>query len=462
MAAAHVLYDDEEIRVVHHPGSSGFSLVTFGSLTDRAEGTRFWGDKAAGKLDLHAIGFMPKRENWYPMASVARAAAAVRAVLRPEAVGYGFSMGGYAALKHGGLLGLTHALAVSPQATIDPAEVPQEPSYHRHFRPELHAGMRLVAADLPPFSALVADQYDPADGVHAELAAAAGPLHRIPLPFLGHGTIQLLAGSEALDTALRHVRGRDAAGLRRFLRARRQGSQAWHKLLGRAALARGKDAMAERLWQRGLALGLPPATLALERALGTEARVRRLLRQGAGPRAVALAAALAATAERRNAAVLPRLASLLHSHGHSGEAALLFRRALALDEGSAAAHRGLVNTLLAAGRGEEALEACRRAALRHPDDAQVALTLGRLLYARQDLAGAEAALRACLRAAAPGAGALAGQAMHALSHVLAQRRLWPEAVELARGAVARLPGHRHATAWFERIAPRLQPLAASP
>ena len=64
--------------------------------------------------------------------------------------------------------------------------------------------------------------------------------------------------------------------------------------------------------------------------------------------------------------------------------------------------------------------------------------------------------------AGPDAGALAGQAMHALSHVLAQRRLWPEAVELARGAVARLPGQQHARAWLERIAPRLQPLAASP
>src|SRR3712207_7730377 len=34
MAEAQILYDDDEIRVVHHPGSSEFSLVTFSGRSE--------------------------------------------------------------------------------------------------------------------------------------------------------------------------------------------------------------------------------------------------------------------------------------------------------------------------------------------------------------------------------------------------------------------------------------------
>ena len=82
-------------------------------------------------------------------------------------------MGGYAALKHGRLLGLTHALAVSPQVSIDPAEAPWEPRA-RFFRPPLHAGMRVAAADLAPAAFVLADPYDAEDWPHLELLEATG------------------------------------------------------------------------------------------------------------------------------------------------------------------------------------------------------------------------------------------------------------------------------------------------
>lgn len=84
-----ILHDDAELRVIRRRGRSAFTLVTFASLTDRPDGRWFWGRGMVERLDLDAVGFIAKRESWYPPAVVARAAPAVRAVLRPVAVGYG-------------------------------------------------------------------------------------------------------------------------------------------------------------------------------------------------------------------------------------------------------------------------------------------------------------------------------------------------------------------------------------
>lgn len=41
MPVARVIHDDDEIRVIHRPGNSDFTLVTFGALGHRPNGTDF-------------------------------------------------------------------------------------------------------------------------------------------------------------------------------------------------------------------------------------------------------------------------------------------------------------------------------------------------------------------------------------------------------------------------------------
>ncbi|MDI3309777.1 MAG: tetratricopeptide repeat protein [Acetobacteraceae bacterium] len=454
MSAAHVIHEDDEVRVIHRPGNSDFTLVTFGALTHRPNGMEFWGSEVVRKLGLDAVGFMPKHENWYPAAAMARSAPVVRAVLRPRAVGYGFSMGGYGALKYGRLLGLSHTLAVSPQATIDPRDIPEEPRYHRFFKPELHAGMRIGAADLAAFSVVVADPQHAPDHLHAELVTATGAACRISTPCMGHAAIWILASTEALRGALGFVLAGDAVGLRQFIRARRHVSKFWHSFVGQFVLGRGREAMAERLFERAVQLGLAPAALLSSRAAGLEEQIRWLCRHGRLAEATALATGRAAAAQRNPDAVI-RLGQLLLAQESYEGAAALFGRALAMDGRAPAAHLGLVRSLMKLGRRAEALEACRRAVATLPGDPQPALVLAQLLYADGDWSGAEAAYRASAQVAG-GDVAAEGTALLGLSHVLVKRGEMREALDVAREAVLRLPGLQPAMDWLALLERRLR------
>ena len=74
------------------------------------------------------------------------------------------------------------------------------------------------------------------------------------------------------------------------------------------------------------------------------------------------------------------------------EAAMLLRRAVALDDGDAGAHNDLGNVLQAAGRVDAAIAAYRRAVELEPERAETHLNLGQALRAKGDLDGAAKAL----------------------------------------------------------------------
>ncbi len=308
---ARILHEDDDIVVIHRPGASAFTLVTFAGMGERPQGLRFWARDPVEKLDLHAIGFVGKRANWYPAQAVARAAPHIRALLRGPAIGYGFSMGGYGALKHGRLLGLDAALAVSPQVSIDPADVPQDRRYHHNFDPRLNAGMAVAPDDLPGFAVTLADPHHPLDRLHAEAAGPPGRVRRIWLPFMRHGTIARLTGSRLISEVLALVLAQDPDGLCHLMRSRRRDSRHWHHQLAHAALLRGHDAMAERLWADAAALGTPAGVVAQMR-LNAE-------RERAGVPAPAWRRAAHARANK----------SLLHA-AEAGEPALVRRLATRL------------------------------------------------------------------------------------------------------------------------------------
>ncbi|MBP0491451.1 hypothetical protein [Roseomonas indoligenes] len=192
------------------------------------------------------FGFVARRPNWYPAASVEAASHALRGRLGPVVIGYGFSMGGYAALRYGRRLGLSHALALSPQASIAPADLPGDHRHREFFRRALHRDMRVRPGDAPPVSWAVYDPMHGDDAANMALMAQPG-LRPIPIRGTWHGTIRLLAGQEVLEAALRALMAEDLPGFRRLLRARRQDLPASRGVLGAVRLGQGRVAAGEAL-----------------------------------------------------------------------------------------------------------------------------------------------------------------------------------------------------------------------
>jgi tetratricopeptide (TPR) repeat protein len=453
-----VIHSDDDLQVVHRPGSSHFTIVTFGALGHQPEKTPLCGATLIDKLDLDAVGFVARSPNWYPTASVARAASAVRAVLRPAAIGYGFSMGGYAALKHGARLGLTHALSVSPQLTIDPDEVPEDTRYHLRYRPEVHGRMRPEAADLPRFAVVAADPHDRLDVLH--FANAPEGVHRIPLPFMGHAAIWMLASSTLMAKVLDRLLAQDLAGLRQTLRAARATSPHWHRWVAFFALARGREPLAERLLRRGLDRRLlRPVQAQFVRARGLEERLRELFRGVDTAPSIEVVTGRLAMLYRTDPRGLLRVGASLMAHGRVVESEPLFRSALALDPRLADAHVFRIQALSHLDRRADALEAARAGAEAVPGEVRVLTLLGHLLAEHQDPGGAELAYRAAMAS-----NPRHGPAWSSLARCLEADGRLSEALEAAERAHSLLPPELAAgvQAMLRRIRDKLGRLAPAP
>ncbi|KAA2212406.1 tetratricopeptide repeat protein [Teichococcus oryzae] len=432
-----IIYEDDALQAVHQPGTAGTSLVTFGGLTDRPasgpDGPCFWGQKPAAQLGLNTVGVLAKAENWYPAEAMRRAAPAIRARLGPHSLGYGFSMGGYAALKHGRLLGLDAALAVSPQASIDPADIADDPRHHARFDPRRHGAMLVEPGDPPPFAVQIVDPHEPHDRLQAALIAARCAVATVPLPFLGHATIWHLADTALLGRLLECLRKRDAERLRQALRDHRAHSPHWARLMGRAAFQRGRPAQAERLWRHAVARGLPAGWLAPERAAALEARALRLGEQGRA--AAALPFWLeAARILGHDAAAQLRIAAALRRQGQEEAALPLLRNAMALAPDDPATPLALADALDALNRPDEAVATLLGAAALMPD---AEARLAARLWCLADRDEQEATLRRALGDAAhPVARGLAALQ---LGRLALRRGDVAGAARLAEQAVAWLP-----------------------
>ena len=249
------------IEVFHHPGSTDYTLVTFGESGLRANGQHFWGINLVKALDIDCIGYVGRFPNWFPTADIVATMPEVMPLLRGrEVITYGTSMGGYGALKHGARLGAKHIIALSPQFTIDPDAVPWDKRYHEWFKIEWHNGMAVEpGGEAAPTSWLVYDPWCKPDLIHAGLIEAAIPCHHIYVQATNHITVKALAGTATSKDMIALVRANDARGLYRLLRARKKSSAVYCLEMVRLTARRGDVKSAEALCQRACDLGTNPA-----------------------------------------------------------------------------------------------------------------------------------------------------------------------------------------------------------
>lgn len=245
-----IIYEDDHLVAVWHPGASDFALITFGDLIGLANGRAFFAKGPVVKLGWACLGFMAKSGNWYPPESVSAAIAQAAPYLAPfaERITYGTSMGAYAAIKFSARLEATAVLALCPQWSIDRAECDgHDPGWQRHFLPAMR-GMGIVGADVAGQVALFSDHGDRRDRFHTEKIAALAPqVQVINVPSLGHHVSKAFAGTDNLQAMVHLLRSGDLAGLRQLGRMVRRRSPVRIRRLVAFVEKRGTPGLLRRL-----------------------------------------------------------------------------------------------------------------------------------------------------------------------------------------------------------------------
>ncbi|EHM03408.1 tetratricopeptide repeat protein [Acetobacteraceae bacterium AT-5844] len=448
-----IIYEDDEILVIHQPAPArkdkaaeapALTLVTFADLTFRPDGMAIWGRDPARKLGLPAIGFVAKRENWFPAASVARAAPAVRALLNGPAMTYGYSMGGYAALKYARLLGISRALAVCPQASIDPVDVPTDKRFHKFFDRALHDGMRMTPEEAPEFGVLMADPYMVDDKISAELFVQSGA-HWLRTPFMDHATIWLLVDTDFLHQTLQQVMAAELPALSALIRGRRHSSSQWFFRVGMSAFRRGRYHLAGRLLDRAEQLGLHRTVREQEIMRTLRDTVHRMLSRGQANEAQSMVRHLVEE-HGKDPVVLAQIGHILVGMGQATLAEEPFRASLALRKDISHVYRGLSIVLGAKGRKDEALKITAQGIREAPGDAGLHIHYGFGLLNAAKLEEAEAQFDTVLGQDPDHVGAIIGK-----SHVLGAYGRQADAIEVVKRAIALEPENAGNHTWLGQL-----------
>lgn len=249
-----VLYRSDHllVKVAHRGGAA--CVVTFDAFTDTSDLDRpAFAERFLKDHRISAIHVVNGRNRWYHEPDWRDAIMAARRASQGYArvVTYGSSMGGYAALLFSKHLGAQAVLALSPQYSGDPREVPFETRWAPHRRerwlPEL-------SGPLPrEVEAIIA--YDPrvsADREHADCIAREMRVSRLALPYAGHGSAAFLAEIGLLAPLFLSFTeaSTDLVSIARSARDGRKQSTQYLIALSKTAHIRGFNDLALRLARR--------------------------------------------------------------------------------------------------------------------------------------------------------------------------------------------------------------------
>lgn len=197
-----IIFEDDHIRAIYLQGSTDTLVLSFGDLITRAKGLSINAEKSLMKYDYSVVGIMPKQKSWFPVSSMTALLEHLQPILKQfkKIVGYGGSMGGYAAIKYSKPFHMTRVVAMVPQYSIDPHEV-EDKRYTDFYDAHLNANMRIQAQDIVEECEyiIVYDPYFENDKEHyLKIKLLIPQLHTLHLPYTGHDAIAVLANSALL------------------------------------------------------------------------------------------------------------------------------------------------------------------------------------------------------------------------------------------------------------------------
>lgn len=191
-----------------------------------ADGRRFWGQGPLQRLGIPALGFVHKRRRWFADEFMRKAlAAALPKVAAYDCrVTYGFSMGGYGAIRHAAVLGACTTIACSPQWTIEPARLTgvSQP-FAENFREDKHIGMELTSFTPGGKLYLVYDPHNRHDAWHAaRIRDHISATVLIEMPFVGHTSVRPFSRTPIMAALVEAARSHDDELVRRVARHARR------------------------------------------------------------------------------------------------------------------------------------------------------------------------------------------------------------------------------------------------
>jgi hypothetical protein len=210
----------------------------------RTENYSAFGFEFLRQRGVSAIEILPHRNDWYQSDDAVVAMGRIRNLCGTRRkIGYGSSMGGYAASNFSNILELSRAIAYSPQSSVDPLKMPLERRWGddvlqiRSFMHDL--------IDEPKSCTLMVlfDPLEPMDKLHAnKLIAIHAASDAIILPFAGHNTAQFFADLGILqELTIPMLFGSTSVGeVRRIVRKKRRLVGAYWARLSLNALERGR------------------------------------------------------------------------------------------------------------------------------------------------------------------------------------------------------------------------------
>ena len=218
-----VIGGTERLEALYQPGDGDVLLITFNGMGLVANGLHSAAAQVAAKLGMPAIGIVSREKNWFPEPDMKAILPSIQTYLdrHKRRISYGFSMGGYGAVKYSRMMGVEAIVALSPQISIDPDFVPWDPRYRSHVR-DFHQGERIRPEDISGNLFLILDMLDECDRQHARVLSEIYASRRINAAGVGHHTHEIFLSSEVMGQLFALALAQDEQGIRRLVRARKR------------------------------------------------------------------------------------------------------------------------------------------------------------------------------------------------------------------------------------------------
>jgi pimeloyl-ACP methyl ester carboxylesterase len=231
-----IVYRGRQLVIHHNEGDSPYLLVAFNQLnSEYVEDENYFLRPQVKNENISCLSVMTTEKMFYITPEIADLVSIVDELRgdRPVIV-FGQSMGGFAALKHSGVLKADYVIALSPYYSVDPDDLDLPSERHRRmlmhalshfgvvFSPEL-SRMGIVASDVSGRLAMLYDQAEFIDAFDAELIRKHLPqIESINVPHVGHVIYDATWSGEMISSLMSAIQNEDRNAFARQVRSMRR------------------------------------------------------------------------------------------------------------------------------------------------------------------------------------------------------------------------------------------------